>query len=93
METMVKPEIFFYFLTSGLLGVVAYFLKQLLTDFKRMEKDVSEVKSTMALIKTEFKGIIDLMNQKIEFLEKRLNHFEFIHFKKNEYGKERTDLG
>ena len=87
METMVKPEIFLYFLTSGLLGIVAYFLKQLLTDFKRMEKDVSEVKSTMALIKTEFKGINDLMNQKIEFLEKRLNHFEFIHFKQNEHGK------
>ncbi|HEY4788925.1 MAG TPA: hypothetical protein VIH57_22905 [Bacteroidales bacterium] len=31
----------------------------------------------MALIKTEFKGINDLM-QKIEFLEKRLNHFETI---------------
>ena len=87
METMVKPEIFFYSLTSGLLGVVAYFLKQLLTDFKRMGKDVSEVKSTMALIKTEFKGINDLMNQKIEFLEKRLNHFEFNHFKQNENGK------
>ena len=87
METMVMPEIFFYSLTSGLLGVVAYFLKQLLTDFKRMEKDVSEVKSTMALIKTEFKGINDLMNQKIEFLEKRLNHFEFNHFKQNENGK------
>jgi hypothetical protein len=85
---MVKTEIFFYSLTSGLLGVVAYFLKQLLTDFKRVEKDLSEVKTTTALIKTEFKGINDLMNQKIEFLEKRLNHFETVFFKQNEHGKE-----
>jgi hypothetical protein len=85
---MVTTEIFFYSLTSGLLGVVAYFLKQLLTDFKRVEKDLTEVKTTTALIKTEFKGINDLMNQKIEFLEKRLNHFESIFFKQTEHGNE-----
>jgi hypothetical protein len=75
MET-ISPEIFFYSLLSVLLGVVAYFLKQLHSDFKRVEKDVTEVKTTTALIKTEFKGINDLMNQKIEFLEKRLSHIE-----------------
>lgn len=89
MEMLTKPEIFFYSLTTGLLGVVAYFLKQLLTDFKRVEKDVVEVKTTTALIKTEFKGINDLINQKIEFLEKRINHFETIYFKQNEHGKEK----
>jgi len=78
---ILKPEIFFFSLMSLLLGIVAYFLKQLLTDFKRVEKDVTEVKTTTAIIKTEFKGINDLMNQKIEFLEKRLNHFESVFFK------------
>jgi len=81
MEMILKPEIFFFSLMSLLLGIVAYFLKQLLTDFKRVEKDVTEVKTTTAIIKTEFKGINDLMNQKIEFLEKRLNHFESVFFK------------
>lgn len=81
---MLKPDIFFGFLLSLLLGVVAYFLKQLHSDFKRVEKDVAEVKTTMALIKAEFKGINDLMNQKIEFLEKRLNHFESLFFKQSE---------
>jgi hypothetical protein len=61
---------------SLLMAIVAYFSKQLHRDFKRVEKDVSEVKTTTTLIKTEFKGINDLMNQKIEFLEKRLNQFE-----------------
>jgi len=93
MEMLVRPEIFFYSLMSLLLGVVAYFLKQLHSDFKRVEKDVTEVKTTTALIKTEFKGINDLVNQKIEFLEKRINHFETIHFKRNDYGKERTKPG
>lgn len=93
MEMMFKPEIFFYSLTSLLLGIVAYFLKQLLTDFKRVEKDVVEVKTTTALIKAEFKGINDLLNQKIEFLEKRINHFESLFFKQPDHGKERNELG
>jgi len=81
---MLKPDIFFGSLLSLLLGVVAYFLKQLHSDFKRVKKDVAEVKTTMALIKAEFKGINDLMNQKIEFLEKRVNHFESLFFKQSE---------
>jgi hypothetical protein len=76
---------------SLLLGIVAYFLKQLHSDFKRVEKDVTEVKTTTALIKTEFKGTNDLVNQKIEFLEKRVNHFEKIYFKPSKNGKERNE--
>lgn len=84
----VRPEEIFYIVTSGLLGVVTYFLKQLLNDFKRVEKDVMEMKATMALLKTEFKGINDLMNQRIEFLEKRLSHIEGIIFKSKTHEKE-----
>jgi hypothetical protein len=64
-----------------LLSVVVFFTKQLHRDFKRVEKDVIEVKTTTSLIKAEFKGINDLMNQKIEFLEKRLNHVETFVYK------------
>ena len=88
MEMILKPEIIFNTLIAGLLGVVAYFLKQLLSDFKRVEKDVTEVKATMALIKTEFKGINELMNQKIEFLEKRINHFESTFFSQSKGRKQ-----
>ncbi len=84
----VRPEEIFYIVTSGLLGVVTYFLKQLLNDFKRVEKDVMEMKATMALLKTEFKGINDLMNQRIEFLEKRRAHIEGIIFKSKTHEKE-----
>lgn len=90
MEMFVKPELFFFSLMSVLLAIVAYFLKQLHTDFKRVEKDVTEVKATTALIKNEFKGINDLMNQKIEFLEKRINHFESPFFKTTRIWKRKT---
>lgn len=87
MEMFIKPETVFFALVTAMLGIVAYFLRQLLTDFKKVEKDVNEVKATTALIKAEFKGINDLMNQKIEFLEKRVNHFEKVIFKQKEYEK------
>ena len=84
---MANPEIFFYSVLSGLLAIVAYFMKQLHSDFKRVEKDVTEVKATTALIKAEFKGINELMNQRIEFLEKRINHIESFIFNNKEHGK------
>ncbi len=71
----------FGIIITVLLSVVAFFTKQLHGDFKRVEKDLGEVKTTTSLIKAEFKGINDLMNQKIEFLEKRLNHIESFIFK------------
>ena len=83
----------FGIIITVLLSVVAFFTKQLHRDFKRVEKDLGEVKTTTSLIKTEFKGINDLMNQKIEFLEKRINHFESLFLKQPDYGKERNELG
>jgi hypothetical protein len=78
----------FGIIISVLLSLVAFFTKQLHRDFKRVEKDLGEVKTTTSLIKTEFKGINDLMNQKIDFLEKRLNHVETFIFKSLKNGKE-----
>ena len=48
MEQAPQLMVLFGSLISLLLSVVAYFIKQLHTDFKRMEKDLVEVK-TMAL--------------------------------------------
>lgn len=77
----------FGIIISLLLSVVAFFVKQLHRDFKHVEKDLGEVKTTTSIIKTEFKGINDLMNQRIEFLEKRLNHIETFIFNNKEHGK------
>jgi len=77
----------FGIIISVLLSLVAFFTKQLHSDFKRVEKDLAEVKTTTSLIKTEFKGINELMNQKIEFLEKRLHRVESFIFKGMKDGK------
>jgi hypothetical protein len=63
-------------LITFLLSIVAYFIRQLHSDFRRVEKDLTEVKTTTSLIKSEFKSGYDLLNQKVEFLEKRLENVE-----------------
>ncbi|QIG88516.1 hypothetical protein G6R40_02505 [Chryseobacterium sp. POL2] len=76
MENEYTINILFGALSSLLLGIVAYFIKQLHTDFKSMEKDISEVKTMALVIKTEFKNSYDLINQKVEYLEQRINKIE-----------------
>ena len=74
-------------LITLLLSVVAYFIKQLHTDFKSMEKDLIEVKTMALIIKTEFKSGNDLLNQKVEYLEKRVNIIELTILKNQDYEK------
>ena len=74
-------------LITLLLSIVAYFIKQLHTDFKSMEKDLIEVKTMALIIKTEFKSGNDLLNQKVEYLEKRVQHIELIILKNQDYEK------
>ena len=76
MEQAPQLMVLFGSLISLLLSVVAYFIKQLHTDFKRMEKDLVEVKTMALLIKTEFKSSSDLLNQKVDYLEHRVQKLE-----------------
>ena len=74
-------------LITLLLSSVAYFIKQLHTDFKSMEKDLVEVKTMALIIKTEFKSGNDLLNQKVEYLEKRVQIIELTILKSQDYEK------
>ena len=74
-------------LITLLLSIVAYFIKQLHTDFKSMENDLVEVKTMALIIKTEFKSGNDLLNQKVEYLEKRVNIIELTILKNQDYEK------
>ena len=78
MEQAPQLMVLFGSLRSLLLSVVAYFIKQLHTDFKRMEKDLVEVKTMALLIKTEFKSSSDLLNQKVDYLEHRVQKLEML---------------
>jgi hypothetical protein len=87
MEQAPQLMVLFGSLISLLLSVVAYFIKQLHTDFKRMEKDLVEVKTMALIIKTEFKSSSDLLNQKVDYLEHRVQKLELSIFKNHEHEK------
>jgi hypothetical protein len=89
MESAITLNVVFGSLISMLLAIVAYFIKQLHSDFKRMEKDLTEVKTMALLIKTEFKNSYDLLNHKVDYLEHRVNNLEKIILKQfnNEKGQ------
>ena len=87
MEYINNITVLFGTLITLLLSVVAYFIKQLHTDFKSMEKDLIEVKTMALIIKTEFKSGNDLLNQKVEYLEKRVNNIELTILKNQDYEK------
>ena len=79
---MNEINIVFGTIISLLLSVVAYFIRQLHSDFRKMEKDIIEVKTTTQIIKSELKNSYDLLNQRVQYLEKRIDAIEFIN-KKN----------
>ena len=85
MENINNITVLFGTLITLLLSVVAYFIKQLHSDFKSMEKDLIEVKTMALIIKTEFKSGNDLLNQKVEYLEKRVQHIELIILKNQDH--------
>ena len=87
MENINNITVLFGTLITLLLSVVAYFIKQLHTDFKSMEKDLIEVKTMALIIKTEFKSGNDLLNQKVEYLEKRVNNIELTILNNQDYEK------
>ena len=82
MENINTIAALFGTLITLLLSVVAYFIKQLHTDFKSVKKDLIEVKTMVLIIKTEFKSGNDLLNQKVEYIEKRVHDLELIIHKK-----------
>jgi len=89
MENAITLNLIFGSLISMLLAIVAYFIKQLHSDFKKMEKDLTEVKTMALLIKTEFKNSYDVLNHKVDYLEHRVNNLEKIILKQlnNEKGQ------
>ncbi len=90
MQTEITLNVLFGSLSSVLLAIVAYFIRQLHSDFKSMEKDISEVKTMALLIKTEFKNSYDLLNQKVDFLEQRVSKLEFNQQKNQDHETEKS---
>ena len=90
MQTEITLNVLFGSLSSVLLAIVAYFIRQLHSDFKSMEKDITEVKTMALLIKTEFKNSYDLLNQKVDYLEQRVSKLEFNQLKNQDHETEKS---
>lgn len=90
MQTEITLNVLFGFVSSVLLAIVAYFIRQLHSDFKSMEKDISEVKTMALLIKTEFKNSYDLLNQKVDYLEHRVSKLELKQFNNQDHETEKS---
>ncbi|WP_027376217.1 hypothetical protein [Kaistella palustris] len=87
MGNEVTLSVLFGFISSVLLAIVAYFVKQLHADFKVMEKDISEVKTMALIIKTEFKSSYEILNKKVKNLEQRIGKIELYQFKNHDHEK------
>ena len=75
-------------LISVLLSLVVYFVRLLHVDFRRMQKDIAEVKTTTQLIKSEFKGGLELINLRVAQLEAKIKQFETIFYNSIHYEKD-----
>ncbi|MFY0628450.1 hypothetical protein BFP72_06010 [Reichenbachiella sp. 5M10] len=73
---VIKLEIILSGVLSIMVTLVAYFLRQLIADFRKVESDLTQVKNTTEIIRTESKGMTDLIHQRIDFLERRVNRIE-----------------
>ena len=87
MNNEITLNILFGSVSSVLLAIVAYFIKQLHTDFKSMERNISEVKTMALIIKTEFKTSYDMLNQRVEHLEQRITKLELNQINQNHHEK------
>ena len=85
-----SPDLTWLFgiLISILLSLVVYFVRLLHVDFRRMQKDIAEVKTTTSLIKSEFKGGLELISQRVGQLEAKVKQIESIFFNMNHNEKE-----
>lgn len=59
-----------------LMGVLIYFLKELLRDFRRVEAELVFVKSELKTLKSDFQGMHNLLKQRLYYLEKHLERAE-----------------
>ena len=76
MELLLESNMIPGLILSILLSVIAWFIKQLHADFKKVEQDLNEVKTTTQLIKLDLKSNYELVNQRMGVMEKRVEVYE-----------------
>jgi hypothetical protein len=85
MNSSVDLTWLFGIVISLLLSLVVYFVRLLHVDFRRMKKDIAEVKTTTSLIKSEFKGGLELINLRVGQLQAKIKQIEAFFFNSKHY--------
>lgn len=86
MENQINLMTLLGALICFLISIVAYFIKQLHSDFRKLTNDISEVKTITTIFKTEFTSGYEILNQKVDFISRRVEVLEKITFNGNENG-------
>jgi hypothetical protein len=73
MNHLLQPEYLVGLLVTVLLSAIAYFIKQLHSDFKRVVKELGDLKSNSKLIHSETRSANELLKQRMDFIEWRLD--------------------
>lgn len=73
MSIIMQPDTLLSILFTLLLTMNAYFIKSLHYDFKRVVKELSDLKNSSALMHSETRSANEILKQRMEFFEWRLN--------------------
>nr|MBC7614258.1 hypothetical protein [Pseudopedobacter sp.] len=83
MNHLLQPDYLVGLMLTVLLSAIAYFIKQLHSDFKRVVKELGELKSNSALIHSETRSANELLKQRMDFIEWRLDFKLPVRIRKN----------
>lgn len=73
MSIIMQPDTLLSILFTLLLTMNAYFIKSLHYDFKRVVKELSDLKNSSTLMHSETRSANEILKQRMEFFEWRLN--------------------
>ena len=73
MSLIWQTEVWVSLVFTLLLSMNAYFIKSLHHDFKRVVKELAELKNNSTLMHAETRSANELVKQRMEFIEWRLN--------------------
>ena len=72
----INITLFLTTLLTIMLSVIGYFMKCLHADFRKMQQDAEELKSSQQLSKAELRAVKNLLQSHVEYLGKRLEAYE-----------------
>nr|MBC7614382.1 hypothetical protein [Pseudopedobacter sp.] len=89
MDLSINLSVIIGFLLSVMLSIIAWFIRQLHQDFRRVQEQVNLLQQTAKVIQSESRSAYELLKLRISFLDWRIGG-QSLHdeqFKEEEYEK------